>query len=510
MEFILTPEQMRNADSTAIERFGIPSAILMENAARSAFEIILELLDEYHLDEYHDEPNIFIFCGSGNNGGDGFAIARQLNDFVETTVYWLGDESKMSPETKINFQICENIGLKLIHLKTIRDIEEINWKCNIIIDSMIGVGGSENIRGLASDVLDEISKKEALKIAIDAPTGLNTLTGHASDNCFHADLTITMYAKKLGQLLNSGPDVSRFIETANLGAPFSAVIEQSDSYVLDDGDISNFFIQRENQTSKFDYGRLVIIAGCKKYPGAAALAANAAIKSGTGLVELFSEVLHPQLLPEVICYTEHQSNNYWLENIELIRERIRKADAVLIGPGLGVENIEVFGNLLDEFMESKKIILDADGINLIDSNKIYNENLIITPHSGEFAKLTGKSREDVESESYFICKEYAGKLGCIIHLKGSTSISSDGKETFLTTNGNPGMATAGSGDVLAGVISALASQGNDSLIASAVGSYLHAESGRIYRDMFNETSLTASELIKYLPFNPKDDSDEKV
>jgi NAD(P)H-hydrate epimerase len=503
MELFLTPEQMRQADRKAIEGYAIPSPLLMENAARSTFEYIAEL--------FQDVPSIFsilVVCGSGNNGGDGFALARHLNDFFMVDVLWIGKEEKMSPETHTNYQICKSIGMNIRHIPDTDSLDEIDWNYDCIIDAMIGVGGSENIRGIANDILKILNNLPAFKIAVDAPTGLNTLTGKAGENCFRADLTVTMYAKKVGQVIGDGPDYCGEIMVANLGAPYSCVDELADTFAFDYDDLNLLLPPRKRRSSKFDYGRLVIIGGSKRFPGAGALAANAAIKSGVGLVELFSEVLHPQILPEVICYTDNQSGNYWQENMDIIKQRCLKADAILIGPGLGDDNYLLFNELLEELINDKKVILDADAIMLIDKTKKYNDNLIITPHLGEFARLIGKNRDEIDENPFDICKASAEKLNCIIHLKHYPSISSDGHIAFLTLNGNPGMASGGSGDVLAGIVASFAAMGMSSLTAVALGSFIHAAAGDNYSDAFGEQTLTASDLIEALPFVFGSDNNE--
>ncbi len=495
MENILTPEQMRKADGCAIEKFGIPSALLMENAARSAFEYIAEL--------FHDVSEDFSFlfvCGSGNNGGDGFALARHLNNYFRVDILWIGNEAKMSPETHTNFKVCQSLGINMMHVDDVAQLENIDWDYDCIVDSMIGVGGSENIRGIANEILKKINDLPAFKIAVDAPTGLNTLTGKAGPNCFKADLTVTMYAAKLGLVIGDGPEYVGEVLVANLGAPGSCVDDIADTFAFDYDDLSLLFPERNRRTSKFDYGRLVIIAGSKKFPGAGALAANAAIKSGVGLVELFSEVLHPAVLPEVICYTDNQGGEYWSENMDYIIERCKKADAVLIGPGLAQENTAYFKDLLDDLIDEKKVIVDADALALIDKDKQYNENLILLPHIGELGRITGDKRETIDDNAYEYCRNWAKRLNCIVHLKHYPSISSDGNFSFLTLNGNPGMASGGSGDVLAGITGAMAALGNSSLMAVALASFIHAAAGDYYREFNNEVTLTASDLIDTLPF----------
>lgn len=492
MEYILTPEQMRNADKKAIEYFKIPSVILMENAARSSFQVIRDICDRMTLNK------ILIICGNGNNGGDGFAIARLLSDYYQVTLWWYGNPDKMTDETRINFESCKHLNILMVNIKDSKHLGELDLGYEVIIDSMIGVGGSENIKGLAYDILKLIHNHQAVKIAIDVPTGLNSATGRASDVCFRADYTITMFAKKTGMLINEGRDYCGQIFTAFLGAPLSCVESQSNTYVFQDKDRARLLPKRNCKTSKFDYGRLAILAGSNQYPGAAALASNAAIKSGVGLVELFTENIHPALLPEVIVRQNVFSDDYWNNNYDLILNDFLKSDAVLIGPGLGYENLKYATQLFTDILGKVTIVLDADAIQLLDIYRKYPDNLVITPHTGEFAKLTGIDRLDVENNTFELAKEYSSKLGCIIHLKHNPSITAKGKSTYLTINGNPGMATAGSGDVLSGIAAAFCAAGLEPFKSTGFAAFIHAKCGDEYKNKYGEISLTASNILLQL------------
>ena len=506
MEIVLTPEEMRKADKYAIDAIGIPSAILMENAARSASDIIYHIFEDSDID-----IKIIIICGSGNNGGDGFALARHLHEYFDTVVYWYGDESKMSHETKTNFQICNNIEMEVRKINDLNELNVLDFDCDCIIDAMIGVGGSETINGLANEILDKIKVLDMFKIALDVPTGLNSLNGKAAANCFKADYTITMYARKLGLLINDGPDFSGEIFTAELGAPSHVPEKFAKNYIYDLFDLDLLYADRERKTSKFDYGKVVIIAGSKDYPGAAALCANAAITAGAGLVELFTEVIHPALLPEIIIHTDDiaDTDNYFINNFDKIVQSCEKADAVLIGPGLSSDNVDFAKKLIHVIDPDKKLVIDADAISSIDISRTYNKNIIITPHVGELGRLIKQDRKIIDNDAYNQCISWANKLNLTLLLKHYPSVISDGELTFLTVNGNSGMATAGSGDVLSGFIVSLCAQGFDSLTAASFGSYIHALCGDYYVSKYDETTLTASKLIESLSIINKNEINEK-
>ncbi len=500
MKYILSVEQMRKIDNIAINEFNISGNLLMENAAHSATNIILGIFDEYDL----INPNIDFLCGSGNNGGDGFAIARHLaNYYKNIRVFWIGSIEKMSDETKNNFLALEKIGIELIHIDSNNELELIDFSQDCIIDAMIGVGGSENIRGIAKDILDKLIEYNSLKIAIDAPTGLNTNTGNVYENCFEADYTITMYAIKKGMLLNDGPDVCGEIYEAFLGIPQYLSEDYVNNFFMEDEDIQYLLPIRKSRTSKFDYGRILVIAGSDRFPGAAALVSNAAVKAGAGLVQLYSTKFHSSILPEVICVPLSKKGDLIdIDNsLKIIKNDMQKANTIAIGPGIGdnEHQLNFIKELLKIIPENIKVILDADALKVIDENYKLSKNYILTPHSGEFSKITAIKREIIEKQPDTLVYEWSKKLNCNILLKTRPVIISNGEENFWNLIGNSGMATGGSGDVLTGIIAGLAAQGLDVFTASFLGAYLHAKAGDLYLEDNNEYTLSASNLIEYLP-----------
>jgi NAD(P)H-hydrate epimerase len=368
---------------------------------------------------------------------------------------------------------------------------------------MIGVGGSEDIKGLANEILIKLKSNYALKIAVDAPTGLNTDTGVASEYCFHADFTITMFAPKTGFFLNDGPKVCGNINTAYLGAPQSIVDSLAEISILEDNDLIELIPLREKNTSKFDYGRVMIIAGSEKYLGASCLNANAAITAGAGLVQLYSTNMHPSLLPEIIFQKLPETVDGTIDesSIDIILNDLNNVNTVAIGSGIGdnPSTINFVKQIIELIPNDKVMIIDADGLRAISKDSILNKNIILTPHAGEFSRLTGIERELIEKSPNAYVNEWAKKLNCNIVLKSHPVVIGNDELSYWNITGNAGMATAGSGDVLTGIIAGLAAQGIEPLTASALGVYLHAKAGDIYTDYFNEESLTASELINYLP-----------
>lgn len=491
MRYLLTSKEMAKCDRIAIEEYHISSIILMENAARSVIDIIYEAL------EYDDSivPKILVLCGPGNNGGDGFAIARHLyraTPLIEILTF--GDISKMSDETKTNLEICKALEFPIKSLDE-SSIAELRDEYDLIIDAMLGIGGSENLRGIVIDTLKKVNKLSGIKVAVDIPTGLNPDTGKAHPNCFRADHTITMHAEKIGLRRQDAIDFCGKISVAYISAPNRIASLESKNYTWESYDISYSFKERNRISSKFDYGRVLVIGGSETMPGAATLTANAAICSGAGLVELYSPLISPALLPEVIQKKIDFSRIK--ETREVISHGLKKANVIAIGPGLGTDSnaIDFVKWLLNEIDENVSVVIDADAIKALDKKSKLRKNIIITPHTGELSNLLGIERKEIESQAYEYALQTSKTMNCIVHLKYVPSLTSDGNLTYWTINGNPGMATAGSGDVLTGIIAALLAQEIKPLKAASMAAYIHAAAGDSYAKRNSMQTLTASKLI---------------
>lgn len=500
MKYILTKEEVTLADKTAIENFGIPAAILMENAARSAAEIITKILPNEYEGKYF-KRNILIVCGSGNNGGDGFALARHLHELNNVFVFWYGDENKMSHETKINFEIVKKLEIFCQKIESEKDLNYINWNAECIVESMIGVGGNEYLRGLTVPILQKINQAKGIKIAIDIPAGLNANSGNNHPDCFKADHTITMFAPKIGLFLKKAPEICGLVHTANLGASSKIVKSLSNIRIIEADDFFKLMPKRERISSKFNYGRVGIIAGSNDMSGAAALVANASIKSGAGLVELITPKVHSKLSPNIISHEIQTDDGFFTEkNYEEVLNLLEKCNVIAIGPGLGnrPETVNFVRNIYDNLADSKIKVLDADALRILDDKKLCKPNTVITPHFIEFSRLSNISAQDVLDDTLTHAINAAKSMNCIVLLKHIPTVITDGISTYLNVNGNSGMATAGSGDVLTGIIAGLAAQKIDLLTATALAAYWHAFSGDYYAENYDEYTLTAEDIIENL------------
>lgn len=498
MKPVITKESAALLDQYCSDELGIPSLILMENAAIRTANIAIKYIKKLKLSR-----RIAIFCGGGNNGGDGFAIARHLNALCDVAVYFLGSTDRMSEAAKINYDAAIKLNIPVVNIS-----QDLNYNYNfqeadVIIDALIGVGGSGALRDETRALTRLINRSDALKIAVDSPTGLDCDTGEADADCVRADVAVTMFAIKRGMLIGEGPDVCGRIFTETLTSPQSAPTRFTNDYYLELTDVARILPTRKRSTSKFDYGRVCAFAGSAEMPGAGALVSNAAIKAGSGLVYLFSSGLSNALKPEIIpTKLNLESDNALIDLAwRQFYEPAKKCDVIAMGSGVGAGESakEFMAEILKAFSSHKPVIVDADGLKVVPGAGKLTKNVVLTPHLGEFAALLNMDWRDISSEqAYELAKDYAREKNCVVCLKGATTITTDGEKTYLNRTGNPGMATAGSGDVLTGVVAALTARGIAPLEAAALGAYVHGAAGDAYACVSGETTLTASEIIENL------------
>ncbi len=515
MQIALTPAQMRACDEYAIQTLGIPAALLMENAARSAFEVMRPLVERYCKAHHITHPRLMIFCGSGNNGGDGFVLARHFSHCadVDVEVLWTGAVEKMSAETRMNFTLLETHGIRTRHISTVEMACAIEMDADCVIDALIGNGGNELLRGIAATLLEKIRqnrRSRTLAIALDIPTGLNAETGKAHENCFRADYTVSMAALKTGLLLNDAPDVCGETITVPIGIPTSFLEQQATVRVLEDSDIVRLLGKRPRRVTKHDVGSVAIIGGTQAMAGAPALAANACIQAGAGLVRLYAPRIHAAVKPEIITHTLPTNANGAIPRAALpfLQEACEKSTALVIGPGIGTdaETLDVVRELLRLTPPETPVVVDADGLRAVSLGDgaflPLRKNIVLTPHRGEFTRLTGSDDAIIPEAAQTLASEWAAKLGCTLLLKNVPTIISNGTLSYWNMSGNAGMATAGSGDVLAGIIGGLLAQsrllGLETIEAAALGAYIHGRAGDAFAHANSQQTLTASDLTASL------------
>ncbi len=486
--------QIREIDLFTIDYEGIKSTDLMERAALS--------VTQYILINFTIDTNVYIFCGPGNNGGDGFAIARQLFcEKYDITIYY-HPSAKMSEDAQYNFNLLTNYAPKQIYI--FDPVKNIEFKENcIIIDALFGTGLSKPISGIYGKMVDIINKSHATKISIDMPSGIQSGIIQAEDSkIVNANITLSFEFYKTVFFLPENELHVGKIEILRIGLKTHEYFadKEADNFVITTKSTSKILKKPSTHIHKGDNGRALLIVGSKDMSGAAVLATKACLKSGVGIAHVaVPEAIRLVLqisCPEAIIHTyEHQ-------NIDFEYFSNQKINTVAIGSGWGKNQINK--QILEKLFEQSNIqlILDADALNILSENPELLKNLpkysILTPHTVEFERLSNKKGN--REEQWEILRDFSKKHQCYCILKGAYTVvgSPDGK-LYFNTSGNCGMATGGSGDVLCGILAALSAQKYNPLIAIILGVYIHGLAADIaIQNDESVESLTPSDIIQHL------------
>lgn len=500
---VLTPAEMRKMDKESIAD-GFTSSILMEMAGRGT----AKLIDQ----NAGNKSKISIFCGKGNNGGDGFTAARFLDMWgYDVQIFFTGEAQELKEVNYNNYKIAKlrNIPIRKVE-KLDREVKEKIKRSSIIVDALLGTGIEGKPRGVYAELIDEINtNQESLVVAIDVPSGVNALSGEVAGNAVKADLTTTMAYYKTGLLLNPGHQYCGQIEVIDLGMVKKSLEKINyNHFLLDNSEAAQILVSRESTGHKGTFGKILVVGGSKNMPGAPALVGEAALKSGAGLVktalpDIFAQKGLNYKNELIYDFLKSDGNKINKKAFADIKKSMKKMDVLALGPGLGQskEIDELIENILKNI--NKPIVLDADGINALKDLDILNncnDNLILTPHPGEMSRLIGKSIKDIKKNKVEISRKFAAEYGVNLILKGATTIIAlpDGKVYFNIT-GNNGLATAGSGDVLTGITASLLAQGLKTAEAAILAPYLHGKAGDKAKEDLTEYSIIASDLINYFP-----------
>ncbi len=503
--------QVRDADNYAVNQLGIPSILLMENASRSICQILIE-----NLPADLKNNNIGIVCGKGNNGGDGFAVARHLliNNF-NLFVTSLGSEEELKGDALANFRILKNIlvhypASKLTVYESLKDLANFD-NCSIIVDAMLGTGSRGELVDPYKSIVERINKLDSFKVAIDLPTGLD-LNNSDGDIIFDPDLTITLAELKSGLFYGKGYVKSGNIIKGSIGIGdeyFSNITP--DSYLIEPEDSFLGIPVKELDQHKYSSGKVLVIAGSGSMPGAALLTANSVFKVGAGACYLafpksIKAVAQAKLDVGIVHPYEDEGKEFLSKkNIGELSSKIDWADIIVLGPGLGREEetkiavLEILKN-----NKNKNIVIDADALFSIADGEYKKVNLkgkIVTPHHQEFARLIGVELAFLEKNILGLAKEFSLETGAYLVLKGApTIIFNPHGEVFINSAGNPGLAKFGSGDVLSGVIAGFLSQTSEIEEALISAVYIHSLAADMLLEKKTEYGFTALDLIEELPY----------
>lgn len=491
---IFSAAQIRLADKTTIEREPISSLQLMERASVQCTSWI-----QQHVSR---EKNIMIFCGEGNNGGDGLAIARLLHaERYPVKVFLATIAGKRTDDNKVNLQRCIDMGIVPAALQSEKDFPGIQPE-TIVIDALFGTGLSKPVTGVVASLIGHINNSQGNIISIDIPSGLfaDQFTDPAIP-VVHASHTLSFQFPKLAFLLpeNAGYVGEWHVLPIGLDKRFIAETE-TDHYLLTKEYIASLLKKREKFSHKGSYGHACIAAGSFGKIGAAVLAVNACLRSGAGLVTTHIPGCGYEIMqrtnPEAMCRVD-KDMNCLTDGPPLLQY-----SSAGIGPGIG--NAKVTADALYAYLNgnTKPMVLDADALNLLAENKQWLKQIpagsVCTPHPKEFERLAGKSANNFNRLA--LLKAFSSDYNVHVVLKGAhTAIASPGGKVFFNTTGNPGMAKGGSGDVLTGIITGLLAQGYNALQASVIGVYVHGLAGDIAAGINGEMGMTAMDICQSLP-----------
>ncbi len=504
---IVTAEQMRKIDSECT-RLGKPVNVLMENAGKAVAETTRDFLGE------RKKQNILCLIGGGNNGGDGLVAARYLAGWgAKVSIYLCSDR----PADDVNLKSVQKKGITCIEAKTDKSLKKFDGlltSATCVIDGLLGTGKMRSLEGVFKQVLEKVNAarpESKLKIvAIDLPSGMDADTGAVDPACPYADLTVTLAFPKMGLYKFPGAERAGKVKIVDIGIR-EKLADDINFELLTDEWAAKTLPKRPLNSNKGTFGRVLISAGSINYIGAAYLACSGAMRAGAGLVTLATAgSLQPIIAAKLAEATylplpESRPGIISVAGAEIIYQGCSQYNALLLGCGLGQNpaTVEFLSSLLIK-KDLPPLIIDADALNILSRlpdwwRKIPND-AILTPHPGEMARLTGLTIDEVQADRAGLALKYAIKWQKTIVLKGAfTVIAADDGKCRISPFANPGLASAGTGDVLAGVIAGLKAQGLKSYDAAALGVYLHGAAGDKIKDELGDTGVIASDLLPALP-----------
>ena len=512
MKWVVTAEEMRHIDTRAIEKIGIPASTLMERAGIEVATRCLSLLDDPCC------STAVVFCGKGNNGGDGLVIARELKRRgVYVFIYICAPAEELQGLTLQNYSIAKQMNIPITHVTSSAHLKRVPDYADIIIDALFGTGTRGDVTGLSRDVINTINEMYGTVVAVDLPSGVHTDTGNCSGICVKADITVTMGLLKRGLLLYPGKMNAGEVHIADIGFPEKAISpEKVKTFLIEQADICGFLPRRLPFYNKTDCGRVLIIGGSPGLTGAPTLSAAAALRAGAGMTLLgIPRSLNPILemkLTETMTLPlpETEDGCLGLNAEKPILDALHWADVLAIGPGLGrkEQTIELVHSVLEK--TDLPVVVDADGLYALAQKPAVLRkrafNTVITPHDGEYNRfLTEEELNFFASDRIESIRDFTRKRRTVLLLKGNpTLVCGKTAEVFINSTGNAGMATAGSGDVLTGIIAALVGQGMNLTEAAVSGAYIHGLSGDYAKEELGEMSIIAGDLIDFIPYAIED------
>lgn len=509
---VVTTEEMRGIDRKTIEEYGIPGMVLMERAGLAVAMKIKELFQK---------GKVIVLSGGGNNGGDGLVAARTLFNWGwNVKVLLLSKEGKLSRDCLQQYRIAKKMGIS-IEFRSSLDSKDLHSA--IVVDAIFGTGINKPVADPVAGIIRFLNGfSDCRTVSVDIPSGISADTGEVMGEGVRADFTITFGLPKIGHVLYPGAEYAGKVLTEDIGFP-SELLRSGDIHVqtFEKSEASSLLPERQNNSYKGDYGHVLVVAGSVGKTGAALMTARACLKSGAGMVtlgvpETLARIFETRVTEEMVLPLPDTGEGILSEKAyEVIMEFLNKrGDVLAMGPGL--TSAAGIRRLVEKLIVTIAVpaVIDADAINSLSGNKELLKKakapLVLTPHPGEMARLLRKPEEEGESGKELINRierdrinagrSFAKETGAYLVLKGvPTVLAEPGGNIFLNTTGNPGMATAGSGDVLTGVIAGLLGQGLNTVESALLGVYMHGLSGDIAASKKGIIPMTAGDIIDNMP-----------
>lgn len=498
---ILTSEQMRNIDYRTVSEYGIPSIVLMENAAIAVANVVCE--------RYPDARRVAIFCGHGQNGGDGLAVARHLKSRgLGPDIFLIGDRSRFTGDAKTNLEICDRLHIPMHDIRDRKSLDlalERAASTDLVVDAIFGTGLNRPPAGLFAATIRGVVALGRPIVAVDLPSGLNGSLSELFDPVVRADVTVTFAQPKIPHVFEPASDYCGELVVVDISIPKAAIDAEDVSLsMITPGDVAAFVRPRAPASHKGTYGHVAIVAGSAGRSGAAILAARGAIRGGAGLVTVVTDADTARIVDSVSIESMTLAIERDAAKIESLVGVLSRYSALLMGPGLPDDDESYqFVQVLSEAID-RPLVLDASALNAfrgdLSALNPRGESRVITPHPGELARLLDTSTSKINQDRIGAARMTAKNSRCVVILKGRRSVVAHPAGLIaLNPTGNPGMASGGMGDVLAGLVTAFLGVGWEPFDAARAAVYLHGLAGNLLRDETSDIGMTAMDLADRIP-----------
>jgi NAD(P)H-hydrate epimerase len=506
---IVTAKEMQQMDRLTIESYGIPGRILMENAGRGAVKFMLEELPDLQ------NRKVGVLAGRGNNGGDGFVMARYLSQKkITVTVYLLTKENKIQGDARANFELLAPLKIPIVEVpdhNIFRKYKPAMHRQDVWIDAILGTGLNADVRGYFKEVIAFVNGLKKPVFAVDIPSGINSDTGQICGAAIQAVATATFAFAKAGHVIFPGAQYAGDVDVVDIGIPdFISEKVGPRQYLLTEESVAASLLPRNPDAHKGRTGHLLVISGSPGKTGAAAMTSMSAMRSGAGLVTLgIPESLNPVLetqVTEVMTYALPETHDGMLDasGMEAVARLMSNKNCLAIGPGIGTATET--GELLFNIIRQSRVplVIDADGLNLLARQpeilKAVRVPVILTPHPGEMARLCKVPVAQVQADRIACARQFSKLYGATVVLKGArTVISHPDGTVFVNPTGNAGMASGGMGDVLTGLIAGFVVQGYSSAVSARLGVYIHGAAADSLADQTGPIGYLATDVMERIP-----------